>query len=121
MSSYVFLLRCSIPLAISVSVLRGVPAIGQELRVSGSDCAALLSAPADLPGWGEAVTVPLSVELGRRMGVPRGVTADVSLGAIIAGRATAPPPEVLAAIRRACAGRRDLWRGSGTRDVLRGD
>ncbi len=121
MPCYVFLLRCSIPLAIGFSMLRGVPAIGQELRVSGADCAALLSAPADLPGWGDSVTVPLSVELGRRMGVPRGVTADVPLGAIIVGRTNAPPPEVMAAIRRACAGRQDVLRGSGTRDVLRGN
>ena len=106
---------------IAINLLWPVPATAQELRISGTDCAALLSAPADLPGWREPVMVPLSIELGRRMGVPRGLIADVPLGAVIAGGNTGPPPEVMAAIQRACAGRRDVLRGSGTRDVLRGN
>lgn len=97
------------------------PATAQQLRISGADCAALLSAPADLPAWREPVLVPLTIELAGRVGVPRGATVDLPAGALIGGGASGPPPEVMAAIRRACAERGSVLRGSGTRDVLRGN
>lgn len=123
MHAGVFLLRCSKTVVIIVCTLATDGVLGQQLRVSSSDCAALLSVQADLPGTSDsqgAVMVPLSIELGRHLGVPRGVVVELPLGAIITGRQPAPPPEVMAAIRRACSVRHDTLRGAGTSDVLSG-